>query len=146
MLKKQESIEKEAESFESKYFLFSNKKARKKLDMDTDDDDDEDVKSSWKVTKVKKYGKNDDVTDGVKAYVKSSKGDDDAVKGAALVEVTTTVKIDGEKEKVKTYYCCAKVGGKWYLLTANGRTAENINDAAEFWEKKADNKKKSDDD
>ena len=106
--------------------------------MDDDDDEDDDVKESWKITKVKKYGKNDDVTEGMRAYVGNMKGDEDKVKGAALVEVTTTTKGKGDKKdkKSKEYFALVKVGGNWYVMTTS--SAENINDAADKWEDLAD--------
>ncbi|MCQ2421964.1 MAG: hypothetical protein MJ064_03085 [Lachnospiraceae bacterium] len=143
-LKEEEKISKKAEAVYSDVYLFANKKALKKLDMD-DDDEEENAKVTWKITKSKTYGSSSDVTEGVRAFVKARKGDDEKVKAAALVEVTTTVKIDGDKEKSKEYYCLAKVGGNWYLIKSSGDSAENINDAAEKWEKMASSKKKSDD-
>ena len=56
------------------------------------------------------------------------------------------VKYKGEKQTIKEYYCLAKVGGKWYLLDDDGDVAENINDAAEAWEKEASSSKKNSDD
>ena len=105
---------------------------------DSRDDEDDDVKESWKITKVKKYGKNDDVTEGMRAYVGNMKGDEDKVKGAALVEVTTTTKGKGDKKdkKSKEYFALVKVGGNWYVMTTS--SAENINDAADKWEDLAD--------
>ena len=156
LLKKQESLQKDATNFEEKYCLYANKKALKKLDIDVDDDDDEDGKITWKVTKQKKFGKDDEVTEGVKAYVKggkgsfkNKKGDDDKIKGAALVEVSYTYKPKkGEKQKYKVYYCLAKVGGKWYLVDDDAEMAETITEAGEYWEKFAEKKssKKNDDD
>ena len=150
-LKKGEALDKKQEDLAETYLLFYNKKARKKLDMDEEDEDEKSVKKSWKVTKAKKYGKNDDVTEGMRAYVADRGGDEDKVKAAALVEVTETTKVKGEDpEKVKKYYALVKVGGKWYLLTGAGNKAENINKAADKWEAMAgsDSKKKknSDDD
>ena len=149
-LKKSENIEKKYEELAETYLLFSNKKARKKLDMDNDEDEEE-AKTSWKITKTKKYGKNDDVTEGMRAYVSQMGGDEDKVKASALVEVTETTKVKGEDpEKVKKYYAVVKVGGKWYMLTGSGSKADNINKAADKWEAMAgsDSKKKknSDDD
>jgi hypothetical protein len=115
-----------------------------------DEDEEKDApKVTWKVTKVKKYGKSDDVTEGMRAYVADRGGDEDKVKASALVEVTETTKVKGEDpEKVKRYYPVVKVGGKWYLLTGSGNKADNINKAADKWEAMAgsDSKKKNSDD
>ena len=142
-LKKSESLSEKEGDLNSKYMLFANKKALKKLDMYDDDDDEDDVDYSWKVTKTKKFGKSDDVTEGVRAYVKARKGDEDKVQNTALVEVTITVKQDGDKEKIKEYFMVVKVGGNWYLLDDDGDIAENINDGAEKWENMAGSSKKS---
>lgn len=147
-LKKSEKLSEQQEKLDSKYLMFANKKALKKLDL-WDDDDDEKIKTSWKVTKVKKYGKKDDVTEGVRAYVEKKDGDGDKVKSVAIVQVTLTAKIDGEKEKRDMYFTCAKIGGNWYLLSDDPSSGKNINAAAKEWESlvsKSSKKSSKDDD
>lgn len=136
MLKQEEKLEKQEEKLEKKYNLFSNAKALKKLDMDEDDDDDDETETSWKITKVKKFSKKDDVTEGMKAYVKLQDGDEDAIKGSALVEVTYTIKKGKDKNTSKMYFAMVKVGGNWYYMDMS--TGKNINDAAKDWEELAD--------
>ena len=135
-LKAQEALVDEYSDLSNKYTFYGDK-CQKKLDMLEDDDDDDDTKSSWKISKVTKYGKKDDVTEGIKEYISAMNGEDDKVKGSAIVEVTTTVKSDGDKNTSKTYYTVIKVGGSWYILDSES-SAENTKEVANYWEDMAE--------
>ena len=115
--------------------LFSNETALKKLDM-YDEDDLKSPKYSWEIKKTKEYGEDDDVTEGVKAYVRARGGDEEQIQSVAITEVSVTTEIDDEKEKTKYYFTSVKVGGKWYILDDN--SAENINDMEDKWAKYSD--------
>ena len=130
-----DSLEKSMDDVTSTFFMFSNEKALKKMDMDSDEDDD--ASFTWKVTKSAEYDEDADVTAGVKAYVRMKAGDSSAIEQTALVEVTQTITMGDEKEKVKTYYTLAKIGGTWYLVSNNTITKDSIDDAVEYWRDKA---------
>lgn len=131
-LKATDALSEEVTDLTNKYSIYGEK-AQAKLDLDDDDDDDDD--SSWKITDCKKYGKKDDMTEGIKEYIGSAmKGDDDAVKGSAVVEVTKT---DDDDNETKVYYTVVKIGGSWYILDSTS-SAENMKDVANEWEAYAD--------
>ncbi len=135
VLEYSDSLEKGMEDVTSTFYMFSNEKALKKMDMDSDEDDDTSV--TWKVTKSAEYDEDADVTAGVKAYVRMQAGDSSAVEHTALVEVTISITTGDEKEKVKTYYTLAKIGGTWYLVSDNAIAKDSIDDAVEYWRDKA---------
>ena len=130
-----ELLEAANEKVETTCMMLKNKAALKELDLEEDDEDD-DENYTWEITKSKDYDKDSGVTDGVRAYVKSARGDEDAIQETALVEVTVTLKKDSGNKKQKLYFCTAKIGGTWYLVT-DGRTADSITEAARYWENRS---------
>lgn len=142
-VKASEMLEDAQDEMASTFLMFKNKKALKKLDIDTSDEDDFDY--SWKITKSKNYDEDSAVTAGVKEYVRMQMGDKDAIEETALVELTVTYKTGGNDDDDdddddnmthKLYMCAAKIGGNWYLVSENTQRANNINEAAEYWEKR----------
>ncbi|MBO4399933.1 MAG: hypothetical protein J5795_07380 [Lachnospiraceae bacterium] len=111
--------------------MIQNSTARKKLGFEKDFEEEEIV--SWKIKKSYEYEEDDDVTRGVKAYIKGSGGDPENVQASALVDVSITGIVDGEEETMRFYFCVVKISGKWYITTENGVRASSIEDAEERW-------------
>ncbi len=135
-MKETEKLEEIAEEFEEKYSIDSEK-AMKALDLWTDKMEEakekaEDSKVSWEIGDVKKYGKKDAPTKYYKEIVENEKGDKDAVKKTAIVEVVSTVKDkDGNKTKSHKFFLLVKAGGKWYV--AETTRGEKLGDALDKW-------------
>ncbi len=135
-MKEAEKVAELEEDFDEKYSITSEK-AMKALDLWTDKMDEakeaaEDSKVSWKIGDVKKYGKKDAPTKYYKEIVEDKKGDKDAVKKTAIVEVVSTVKDkDGNKTKSHQFFLLVKTGGKWYL--ADTTRGEKFGDALDEW-------------
>ena len=111
--------------------MIQNSTARKKLGFEKDLEEEEIV--SWKIKKSYEYEEDDDVTRGVKAFIKGSGGDPEKVQASALVDVSITGIVDGEEETMRFYFCVVKISGKWYITTENGVRANSIEDAEERW-------------
>lgn len=125
-----EQLQNDQDNLEKQCRLFSNETARKKLDI-YDEDDDNSVKTSWEIKKTKEYKEDDDVTDGVKVYIRNYDGDEDQVQGSAITEVLITIERGEEKDKSKYYITSVKIGGKWYVI--DDRYADSLNDMADRW-------------
>lgn len=142
--------EKKAEEA-GKYELESSEKALKALDiLDDDDDDDDEVK--WKVKGSKHYSGKDDEFKGLCAYIEKEKGvlgkagETDKVSKLAIVEVKVS---SGDNSK-SVFYSCAKIAGKWYVITEETKSEsskyKNIKSVANYWADKAGKKSSNDDD
>jgi len=128
-LKASEALSEEEDNILNKY-SWQGEKAQKALDLY--EEPDSEVKTSWKISKVKKYGKKDDVTEGIKEYISQMKGDDEKITASAIVQVTTTTKEDGDKDTSDYFVSVLKIKGNWYILSQG--SGENIKDIANKWE------------